>query len=61
MICVGTRPFVRIGWVQKGIKMGSWDDRGMMSSQVGAGCRPGTCGGKNGVAFGLRCRKRRME
>lgn len=40
MICVGTQPFVRIGWVQRGGR-GVGGDRGMMSSQVGAGCEPG--------------------
>lgn len=54
MICVGTQPFVRVGWVQEEKDGERGGDRGMMSSQVCAGSRPGTCGGgRNGVAFGF--------
>lgn len=41
MICVGTQPFVRVGWVQKQKDREQRGEGGMMSSQVGAGSGPG--------------------
>lgn len=37
MICVGTQPFVRAGWVQEDEDKERWGDRGVMSSLVGTG------------------------
>lgn len=38
MICVGTQPFVQVGWVQR---EGGGVRRGVMSSQVDSGRGPG--------------------
>lgn len=61
MICVGTQPFVRAGWAQKEKDGERGGDRGMMSSQVGAGSGPGPVAAGTVLPLGFGAGKRRME